>query len=95
MFNGKRITSYSLSAEAKEQVEYVSNEIASYYHYPCSYCEKPFFIVDPITHQAGGAFQRELIKHKDNGEVLGIRRTMAVCLSCINDMLQRQQLRRS
>jgi hypothetical protein len=91
----KKITSYSLGPEAQGKTEYPSVYDASYITYPCAYCTEPFYIVDPDTHDAGGAFQQEFIRHKDIGEVIGIRRTNAVCLSCIRYMLQRQQSERS
>jgi hypothetical protein len=91
----KTITSYSLSPESKGEVDYVSNDIADYIKYNCSYCDEPFYLVDPITHEAEGAVQRELIKHKDTKEVVAVARTMIVCLSCIRYMLQRQQSERS
>jgi hypothetical protein len=88
MYDDKKITSYSLSPEAKGKVEYVSNEIADYIKYNCSYCEDPFYLVDPITHKAGGAIQRELIKHKDTGEVCAVKRTVVICLKCAFEMLR-------
>lgn len=89
MYNGKKITSYTLSPEAKGEREYVSNEIASYYRYNCSYCAEPFYIVHPTTHLSGGCIQRELMKHKDTGELLAVRRIKAICLKCYNDILAR------
>ena len=95
MYEGEKIGSYSLSDEAKGLAEYVSNDIAWYITYNCSNCTNSFYLVDPHSHDAGGAFQCEFIKHKDTGEVLGIKRTMAVCLSCIRAMLLYQQTNRS
>jgi hypothetical protein len=73
-YDGKKITLYSLSPESKGEREYVPHEIASYHCYSCSYCLDPFYLVDPDTHDAGGAFQRELLKKKDAGEVLAVKR---------------------
>jgi hypothetical protein len=94
-YDGKKIGSCTLSDEVKGLAEYVSNDIASYTTYNCAYCTYPFYLVDPHTYDAGGAIQCEFIKYKDTGEVLGIKRTLAVCLSCIRYMLQRQQQERS
>jgi hypothetical protein len=95
MFDGKKITSYTLGSEASGKAEYPNNEEASYIKYTCAFCLEPFFLVDPYSHDAGGCIQREFIKHKDTGEILGVRRTMVTCLRCVHDMMSRQQSRRS
>ena len=92
---GKKIGSYSLSPEAEGERDYVSSNIASYLQYNCSYCPNPFYLVDPESHEAGGAVQRELIKNKDTGEILGVMRTIIVCIPCIHDIMRRQQVARS
>ena len=95
MYNGKKIASYSLSPEAEGKAEYPSTSIATYITYPCAFCMTPFFLVDPITHIAGGCIQREYVKDKDTGQILAVRRTMVTCLRCVHDMMSRQQSARS
>jgi hypothetical protein len=73
-YDGKKVTSYLLSPEAKGQTKYVSDDIASFIKYSCSYCEDPFYLVDLYSHEAGGAIQREYLKHKDTGS-LAVKRS--------------------
>lgn len=88
---GKKITSYSLSPEAEGKAEYVSNDIASYIKYNCSYCMNPFYLVDPMTHESGGAIQRELEKNI-MGKISKVRKEVrGVCLQCCRDQLSYQQ----
>ena len=59
LYEGKKITSYSLGAEAEGKAEYPSTSIASYITYPCNYCLDPFYLVAPYTQKSGGAIQKD------------------------------------
>ena len=91
----KKLTSYSLGPEAKGEVEYPSNEEASYIKYPCAFCLEPFFLVDPYSHDAGGCIQREMLRHKTTNERIPTNPVHGMCLSCVHDILRRQQQQRS
>ena len=92
MSGGKKITSYSLSPEAEGMIESVPNNIASIIN---TIVVIVLTLFHPESHEAGGAVQRELIKHKKTGEILGVRRTKIVCIPCIHDIMRRQQAARS
>lgn len=90
LYEGKKITSYSLGAEAEGKAEYPSTSIASYITYPCNYCLDPFYLVDPYTQRSGGAIQREIAKHKNTGEVRAVLQTFGICVACFQNIMRRQ-----
>jgi hypothetical protein len=70
---------------------YPSPNIACYLRYPCTHCERKFFIVSPITFLAGGFIQREVLERDKNGEITKSGRTFATCRACLKDIAFRER----
>jgi hypothetical protein len=95
MTGGKKIASYSLSPEARGEVDYVDTSIASYMRYPCAYCMEEFYLVDPYTQRSGGCVQRLILRNKDTNARIPTNEVHGMCTSCFHDIMQRQQQERS
>jgi hypothetical protein len=71
-----------------------SPNIACYYlRYPCTYCERKFFMVSPITFLAGGVIQREVLERdQETSKITKVGRIFTTCLSCCKEILSRQHI---
>jgi hypothetical protein len=64
------MTKYTYSGSEEHITgNYVDPTIATYYAYPCTYCQKYFYLVNPKDFQAGGAKRTVQYRNEDTGEI--------------------------
>ena len=72
--------------------EYAPPDTCTYYAYPCCYCQKYFYLVDPKTFEAGGAKRTVQYRNPKTGEIAAKEnRSEGVCIFCCKEIIPRQE----
>lgn len=80
--------SYSFDPEEK----YADPSTCTYYAYPCTYCQKYFYLVQSKDFQAGGCTRTVQYRNKETDEVKAMHnRSEGICISCAKEIMRRQE----